>query len=312
MIVRRFLVFLCFMACANAQALTVSQGQLITYWQMPSQWVAARNVHVWLPEHYDMTKGGKDQFAVLYMHDGQMLFDKTSTWNGQEWGVDEVASQLMATGKTRNFIIVGIDNGGSERRHAEYFPQKPFESLPTDYQNQLYGVSRGAGESLFSGNKVQSDGYLSFLVKELKPFIEANFRVATGPENTFVMGSSMGGLISMYAISEYPDVFGGAACLSTHWPGIFSMDDNPIPNAFMDYMTGHLPDPATHRLYFDYGDQTLDAMYPPLQKQADAVIEKKGYGPSSWETRFFPGANHSEEAWQARLDQPLLFLLSRP
>ena len=79
---------------------------------------------------------------------------------------------------------------------------------------------------------VQSDAYLKFLVTELKPFIDSTFSVATDRSNTFIAGSSMGGLISMYAVCEYPAVFGGAACLSTHWPGIFTAENNPIPEAF--------------------------------------------------------------------------------
>jgi enterochelin esterase-like enzyme len=119
----------------------------------------------------------------------------------------------------------------------------------------------------------------------------------------------MGGLISMYAICEYPQVFGGAACLSTHWPGIFAMEGNPIPGAFVDYMRQHLPDPKTHKIYFDYGDQTLDAMYPPLQKKVDEVMRAKGFSKKNWVTKAFPGDDHSEKSWSKRLGIPLLFLL---
>ena len=118
------------------------------------------------------------------------------------------------------------------------------------------------------GDKVNSDNYLKFIVKELKPFVDKNFSVSSDKANTFIAGSSMGGLISLYAICEYPDVFEGAACLSTHWPGVFNADHNPIPKAFMDYLKKHLPDPKTHKIYFDYGDQTLDAMYGPFQNRS--------------------------------------------
>jgi enterochelin esterase-like enzyme len=121
----------------------------------------------------------------------------------------------------------------------------------------------------------------------------------------------MGGLISMYALCEYPDVFGGAACLSTHWPGTFSMDNNPIPAAFMKYMRTHLPSPKTHKIYFDYGDATLDALYPPLQQMADEIMKEKGFNAKNWLTKFFPGEDHSENAWKKRLDIPLVFLLKK-
>ena len=115
----------------------------------------------------------------------------------------------------------------------------------------------------------------------------------------------------MYAICEYPNVFGGAACLSTHWPGIFTIDNNPVPAAFFRYLKKHLPSPKSHKIYFDYGDQTLDALYPPLQQQADAVIKARGYNVEHWMTKYFPGENHSERAWSKRLTIPLLFLLKK-
>jgi enterochelin esterase-like enzyme len=121
----------------------------------------------------------------------------------------------------------------------------------------------------------------------------------------------MGGLISIYAICEYPNVFGGAACISTHWPGIFTSDNNPFPAAFTNYLQKHLPKPNTHKLYFDYGDQTLDAMYPPLQKNVDEVLKAKGFSAKNWITKYFPGADHSEKSWNKRLDIPLVFLLKQ-
>jgi predicted alpha/beta superfamily hydrolase len=121
----------------------------------------------------------------------------------------------------------------------------------------------------------------------------------------------MGGLISLYAICEYPEVFGAAACISTHWPGIFAVENNPIPDAFYAYMRKKLPNPKSNRIYFDYGDQTLDALYPPLQKMADSVMVEKGFTSDNWQTKFFPGKNHSEEAWAERLSIPMEFLLKK-
>jgi enterochelin esterase-like enzyme len=119
----------------------------------------------------------------------------------------------------------------------------------------------------------------------------------------------MGGLITLYAVCEYPDIFGGAACLSTHWTGIYVVEGNPVPDAVFQYLTTHLPDPENHKIYFDHGDQTLDALYPTLQKKADAIMKAKGYTEKNWITRYFPGENHSEAAWGKRLNFPLLFLL---
>ncbi|MEZ0608180.1 alpha/beta hydrolase [Fibrella sp. WM1] len=271
----------------------------------PSKYVEARNVDVWLPAGYAANK----KYAVLYMHDGQMLFDSATTWNHQSWDVDDVATKLMAAHQVQDFIVVGVWNAGKDR-HADYFPQKPFESLTTEQQafvnRQLQAVGRTT--DIFRPN---SDAYLKFLVKELKPLIDSTYAVYTDRAHTFVAGSSMGGLISMYALCEYPAVFGGAACLSTHWPGIFSVDDNPVPAAFAAYLRTQLPNAKTHKLYFDYGDQTLDALYPPLQRQVDEVMQAKGYTAANWTTRFFPGNDHSEKSWRERLSVPLDFLLKK-
>ena len=291
---------------AVAQLPRVVSGSLVRLDSFPSRYVEKRNVDIFLPPGY---KPGK-RYDVLYMHDGQMLYDSTTTWNKLAWDVDDVLSMLIREKRIRETIVVGVWNSGPGR-HADYFPQKPFEALPKAVQDSLYGALRNSGSSVFQGQRVQSDNYLRFLVTELKPYIDKKFSTRTEPAHTFIAGSSMGGLISMYAICEYPDIFGGAACLSTHWPGVFTMEHNPIPDAFFGYMSGHLPDPKTHRIYFDYGTATLDALYPPLQARADTIMRLRGYDASNWETRAFPGEDHSETAWKRRLDIPLVFLLAR-
>ncbi len=283
----------------------VSSGTIKRFENFQSAFVDARTVDVWMPDGYS----SKRKYAVLYMHDGQMLFDSSTTWNHQEWGVNETLSKLLQEKKIKNCIVVAVWNNG-QKRHPEYFPQKPFENLSKEEKDLVTAQLQKAGRTteLF---KPVSDNYLKFLVTELKPFIDKNFSTYTNRKNTFIAGSSMGGLISLYAICEYPNVFGGAACLSTHWPGIFSMDNNPVPEAFFNYMNYHLPNPKNHKIYFDYGDQTLDALYPPLQKKADDVMKAKGFTELNWLTRFFPGDEHSEVAWNKRLHIPILFLLKK-
>ncbi|TLU66184.1 esterase family protein [Thalassotalea litorea] len=283
----------------------VASGSLDTVEAFSSNYVKSRRVQVWKPEGYSQDT----KYAVLYMHDGQMLFDSNTTWNKQEWGVDETATALIKEKKIRPFIVVGIDNI-KDLRHSEYFPQKPFESLTENDKQRIYKAARQNGNSVFS-NQVISDQYLKFLVYELKPYIDKTYSVHTDKDNTFVMGSSMGGLISAYAMMEYPSVFGGAACLSTHWPGIFTMTNNPIPLAFYQYLDGHLPSPNSHKIYFDHGDQTLDAMYPDLQKEVDKIMVKNGYTQKNWQTHVYPGDAHSENAWRKRLNVPLTFLLGQ-
>ena len=289
-----------------AQLPKPSNGRIERIENFNSKYVPSRNVDVWLPDNYIPSK----KYAVLYMHDGQMLFDSSITWNKQEWGVDETLTQLMQKKKIRDCIVVGIWNGGKSR-HAEYFPQKPFEALSKEQQKLVYDAYRSGGQSIFSGLAISSDNYLKFLVEELKPFIDKTYNTFTDQSNTFIAGSSMGGLISMYALCEYPKVFGGAACMSTHWPGLFYMEKNPVPSAFFSYLNKHLPSPEQHQIYFDHGTETLDSMYASLQLEVDAIMKQKKYRRSQWISRSWPGQDHSEKSWRSRLEVPVTFLLKR-
>jgi enterochelin esterase-like enzyme len=290
---------------AFAQMPVLSSGTLQRYENFSSRYVTARHVDVWLPEGYTNTR----RYAVLYMHDGQMLFDSATTWNKAAWDVEDVMAKLTAAGHIKDVLVVAIWNGG-KTRHPDYFPQKPFESLTPSEKDTVNAQLQRAGRTkdVFAP---QSDGYLKFIVEELKPFIDAHFSTATDAANTFIAGSSMGGLISCYAFCEYPDVFGGAACLSTHWPGVWSLVNNPVPNAFLQYLQNHLPPPGTHKIYFDCGDQELDALYPAIQKKVDEILEAKGYTEKNWRTQYFPGQGHNEKAWSQRLHIPLYFLLKK-
>ena len=283
----------------------VIAGKIVHLANFPSHYVEPRNIDIWLPENYD----GKKKFAVLYLHDGQMLFDSTTTWNHQSWNVDDVMTSLIQSGKIRNTIVVGIWNTG-KNRHPEYFPQKPWMHLTGADKDS---ASNQLKRCLQLNEPFQSiaNNYLKFLVREVKPMVDKRFSVSTNRKNTFVGGSSMGGLISIYALCEYPGIFGGAACLSTHWIGSFVFEYNPLPGAFHDYLKEKLPRPGHHLIYFDCGDQGLDASYPPYQKEIDILLQQKGYTSRNSTTRYFPGKSHSENAWQERLDQPLLFLLGK-
>jgi alpha-glucosidase len=288
---------------ATADTPEVSAGELRVIEGFESQFVPARDIYVWLPDGYSELK----EYAVLYMQDGQMLFDASTTHNGQEWGVDEVASKLMAEAKVRDFIVVGIPNAELERGN-EYLPQKPFEMLTTEERGSFIAAAMDGKREMDS--EVRSDRYLRFLVEELKPYVDSHYPVLTDSGNTFVMGSSMGGLISIYALARYPGTFGGAGCLSTHWPGLAPYEGNPFPLQMARFLAGYLP--GGKRVWFDHGTEELDAEYPELQKQVDAVMREKGYNENNWITYVDEGANHSEDAWKARLHMPLEFLLAPP
>jgi enterochelin esterase-like enzyme len=275
--------------------LQVTSGHIERY-HFSSNFVDARNIDVWLPDNYDSNV----EYAVLYMHDGQMLFDSTKTWNNQEWKVDEVAGKLVSENKISPVIIIGIWNNNNQR-FAEYFPQKAVNYIPKTQRDSLMKLGPV---------NLKADSYLKFLVRELKPFVDSTYSTQPGPDHTYLMGSSMGGLISIYAVSEYPDVFGGAGCLSTHWVGT-TESDTIIPKAIEQYLSANLPSPGKHKIYFDHGTATLDSLYPPLQDRIDQIMRDKGYTNKNWMSREFEGADHSEKSWSSRLHIPLTFLLEK-
>lgn len=268
-------------------------GTVVRYPNFNSKFVDSRNVDIWLPEGYDSAL--TEKYPVLYMHDGQNVFDAKTSFIGVDWGVDETMTKLISDSKIKKAIIVAVWNNG-DKRFTEYMPNKAYSKLKN--QNILSMI-----KSRFTSDPL-SDQYLSFLVSELKPFIDSTYRTLTTRDNTFIGGSSMGGLISAYAVCEYPEIFGGAACLSTHW--------TTGEGIMIDYLSEKLPDPATHKFYFDYGTLTLDAQYEPYQKKMDEIMKTKGWTENvNWITRKYEGEEHSERAWKKRIDIPLVFLLGK-
>ncbi|MFZ1677757.1 MAG: alpha/beta hydrolase-fold protein [Saprospiraceae bacterium] len=266
-----------------------------------SSFVDARKIDIWTPGDFDPTK----KYAVIYLQDGQMLFDSTTTWNKQEWQMDETMDKLLKENKIQDAIVVGIWNN-NEYRSAEYVPEVALKYFPNALKADL--------EKNYFKSKPRSNDYLRFLVYELKTFIDSSYPTYKDPQHTFIMGSSKGGLISLYAICLYPQIFGGAGCLSTDWVLTVpqSKDEESkfnIPPTFIKYLAENLPDPKNHRIYFDYGTETLDHYYEPFQIQVDSLMVKNGYTSKNWMTKKFPGEDHSEHAWARRLHIPLEFLI---
>ena len=279
----------------------VTFGKIQRLENFKTELITPRNVDIWLPNDYDKSK----KYAVVYMHDGQMLFDATQTWNKTAWEVDEMMQKLNTEGKLQNCIIVGVWNI-TGKRYADYFPQKVLENTAEPIREKILAQQ-------IKGTP-NADNYLKFLVTELKPYIDTHFSTKKNAKNTFLMGSSMGGLISIYGLCEYPKVFGGAACLSIHSPLVnFELKDENldknVASKFRDYLAAHLPKANSKKIYFDYGDQTLDALYEPFQTKIDDLMQQKKWKSPCWETRFFASESHSETSWAKRLDIPFLFLL---
>ena len=270
-------------------------GNLDIYENFQSQFVASRTVRVWTPSDYDPSV----KYDVIYMHDGQNLFDASLTWNKQEWGVDEVLTGLMAKGEIRPCIVVGVDN--SPKRYDEYYPSAICPDVPE-------GV-------LPEGFQPLGDEYLRFLVEEVKPWVDANYSTWGDPAHTFVMGSSCGGLISSYAFCEYPEVFGGAGCLSTHSslmnPYAMEISQKPASEVYIEYLRKNLPADSEHLLYMDRGDCMIDSAYRESQAAINEMIATWDWSTDHYMYRFFPGQSHSESDWRSRLDIPVKFLLGK-
>lgn len=188
-----FLLFLLFLfAGVKAQESTASKQVSVFSIEAP-QLKSTKKIWVYLPKNY---AAASQKYPVIYMHDGQNLFDAKTSYAG-EWNVDEILDSINA-----KVIIIGIEHGGDKRT----------EEL-TPFKHEKYG-----------GGK--ADAYLDFIVKTLKPKVDATYRTKTNASNTAIFGSSLGGLVSFYAVLKYPKVFGKVGCLSpSFWFGRNELND---------------------------------------------------------------------------------------
>jgi len=266
-------------------------GRFEHYKPFYTKLIAPRPVDVWLPDAVKLDT--QERYPVLYMHDGQNLFDPGTAFLGVDWGMVGTVHGLIREGVIPPVIVVGIWSATARAR--EYGPEKAVGAYANSAERKRYIRDFG---------KPMSDYYLRFIVNELKPVIDRTFPTRTDAAGTCIMGSSFGGLVSLYAVCEYPLIFGGAGCLSSHWPA--------AGGAMIPYLADHLPDPETHRIYFDYGTEALDAQYEPYQVRADELMRKGGYQEGdNWITRKFIGEEHSESAWRKRVHIPIRFLLAQ-
>ncbi|MGN6193455.1 MAG: alpha/beta hydrolase [Ginsengibacter sp.] len=215
-----------------------------------------RRIWIYLPPDYATSK---KSYGVLYMHDGQNLFDNATSYSG-EWGVDEYLDSIFKKGK-KEVIVVGIDNGLSKRMN-EYNPWK--------FQN--FGKGEG-------------DQYVDFLVKTLKPFIDKHYRTLKNKQNTFIAGSSMGGLISLYAVLKYPQVYGGAGIFSPAFWTASGIDSVVIADAKK----------VNSKLFFYAGGKEGDSMVPDMKRIEKEIKERSA---SPIKEKIDPDAKHNEAAWR--------------
>ena len=269
----------------------MDKAQLETHRDLNIPGLNRRRVDVWLPEAYHAHP--KQSFPVLYMQDGQTVFDP---WKkGTEgWKIHLAISRLAEEERIFPPVVVAISS--TLNRPGDYLPAKAL-SQPGELDiSEESSLLRKTATS-----NIVSDQYLEWMVGTLKPAIDQRYRTHSEPENTALMGSSLGGLISLYALCEYPEIFGKAACLSTHWPA--------LGEGMLDYLAEKLPQPGQHKLYFDHGSEGLDSEYEPWQTRVDALLRQKGYREgkdfASW---FFAGEDHTTTTWGKRVHIPLTFL----
>lgn len=226
-----------------------------------------RTIVVWLPENYE--SDFQKRYPVLYIHDGQNVFDPNTSYLGVDWQMDETADSMIKKGTIEEILIVGIYN--TPDRIEEY----------SDTQ--------------------KGRAYMDFIINDLKPFIDSNYRTLPDQENTAAMGSSMGGLISFYLVWRYPEMFGQAACLSSS----FRWNAGAILKEVKNY-TG---DKKNIRIYFDNGGVGLEGKYIPYYHRMKNLLIARGFKAGiDLEYFFDENAGHSERAWAKRAWRPLKFL----
>jgi len=275
-------------------------GRFVEIAAVPSRYIAPPHVVVWLPPGYDRAKR---RYGVVYMHDGQNLFFPGRSGFNKVWAADKSVLRLIAARRIEPVIIVGIDHPGKDR-YRQYFPEAIYEAAPPALR-ALFDKS--------AGGPIAGNDYLRFLVEELKPAIDREYRTKSDAAHTAIVGSSMGGLISCHAFIRYPKVFGRAGCVSTHWLLTMPVDlpaDTDMLRLWEDYIARDLGKPAGRRLWMDHGTETLDALYAPWQARIDAAVAAAGWRKGrDFESREYPGAAHEENAWAARLDDIFAWLL---
>jgi predicted alpha/beta superfamily hydrolase len=230
----------------------------------------SRQIRLYLPPNYAQSQ---KSYPVLYMHDAQNLFDVRTSYAG-EWGVDETMNALAAAGKLE-LIVVGIDNGENKRMN-ELNPWSNPEFSPAEGKQ-----------------------YVEFIVNVVKPYIDQHYRSKPDRANTAIMGSSMGGLISHYAINQFPQVFSKAGIYSpSYW----------ISNQSIEFISSQ-PAAKDARLYIAAGEKEGGSQAADAQKSY-AELLKAGHPRENLSLKIVAGAEHNEKFWREDFEQAVLWLFA--
>lgn len=307
--VRAFLGILATLAALAAPAFTearASAGRKLEYREIAAQGLPPQRLTIWLPPGYDAPAMRGRRFGVIYMQDGHNLFDLANSNFNKIWAADRAMEQVTRQG-IAPYIIVGIWAPGADR-FREYLPRPAYDAAPPALRTRMDAMARGP---------VVSDRYLGWIVGVLKPWVDSRFRTLADRDHTAAIGSSMGGLMSCYAIVEHPETFGRAACMSSHWPAAdpstVSGHDPQAASVWTQYFGAHLGAPDGRRIWMDHGDATLDAYYAPYQQRIDEAFTGAGWRRNvDFRSEVFPGEAHDENAWASRLPEVLRWLLRDP
>ena len=232
---------------------------------------------------------------VLVMHDGRNIFDEKDSFTGKTW---EVIPAIRDEVRGDNPLVIAVWGLSDETRLRELAPQEILDAHP-EFWDPLpaeYKVNQGPGFG---------DSYVSLLSDAILPFMLERYGINHSKERTAVMGSSMGGLMSLYTMSKRPELFGTAICFSTHWP--FGGE------IMVDKLTAMLPAGSGNRIWTDTGTIELDAIYPPFHHAAVEKLRAKGYSePENLVAAIYPNTGHHESYWARRVADALNWWLKAP
>lgn len=244
-----------------------------------------RLLRVWLPPGYDDPTNASRRYPVFYLNDGQNLFEPSASFTGVEWQVDETGDRLIREGVVPPMIFVGIDNAG-RARIREYMPHRSLHPMML---------------------RVQGARYPNFLIKEVMPFVARNYRVATGPENTGLGGSSLGALISLYTAEVGPGVFGR---LLVESPSLWASNRQWIRES---HDIKRWPD----RIFLatgtsEVGRKDRDQSVVDDVRELAGILRRAGLDDKRLRLVIEEGATHHESAWARRFPEALEFLFGNP
>ena len=245
---------------------------------------SSRFLRVWLPPQYDDSENAGRRYPVLYLNDGQNLFEPSTSFTGVEWQVDETADRLIREGQIPPMIIVGIDNAQKDR-FREYMPHRSLNPMML---------------------RVQGRRYPDFLLKEVMPFVARTYRVATGPENTGLGGSSLGALIALYTAAVHPGWFGRLLLES---PSLWASNRQMIRES---RAIRQWPE----RIFLATGTQEGGredrdrSMVDDVQELAN-IFQRAGLDDRRLHLLIDDGATHHESAWARRFPEALSFLFGQ-